>query len=86
MSTLSQQLLTAVLAAKNATLKEGYTNGGVAIQWDLQNSELIGSFRIHLTSNIDSSNGTYTVTAADFLQSLTSTPAIPPATPTPPGS
>ena len=71
--------MTAILLAGSSTYKPGFTDGGVQYTWDLQNYRLRGTFDIHIIETTNPLAGTYTITAADFLQP----PAnyIPPASP-----
>ena len=74
MSYPGQDLFTAVLRVAKSTSKPAYSDAGVNIQWDMDNGELVGNFRIPLKTEINDETGEYIVTAQDFTEPLTTTP------------
>lgn len=74
MQTSGQDLFRAILRLAKATVKPSFSDMGVTLNWDLENLELTGTFRIPLDTNIDITTGEYIVTAQDFADDPPVTP------------
>lgn len=64
---LAQSLYTILLRAAKARLREQYTEGGVQLNFDVNNSKLTGTFEIPLEDSFNTENGEYILKAKDFL-------------------
>lgn len=70
MQSSGQSLFSAILRVAKSTIKSNFSDAGVKVEWDLDNQELTGTFRIPLQTRIDETTGEYIVTSQDFAENL----------------